>query len=63
MSPVPGGSDHKILAVKLVTILNGTCLAGIHVIYGTVSRIIALVIFLNFQDKQKKSNANIEMYG
>ena len=32
--------------------------------YGTVSSKITLVIlFQNFQDKQKKSNACIEMYG
>ena len=32
--------------------------------YGTVSSKIILVIFFQiFQDKQKKSNARIEMYG
>ena len=33
-------------------------------VYGTVSsKITLMVLYQNFQDKQKKSNARIEMYG
>ena len=55
------GSLLRYLAVAPV--INRTGENMVHV-YGTVSRKFTLVIlFKKFQDKEKKSNARIEIYG